>query len=146
MKSMIVLRLIDRFFLPKIAYAHCDVPCGIYDAKPAQIAAATVAKMVEKIDALPKENPAVADRNLFVRAVKTKEEHAQKCKEELLILWTDFFKDEHLDTFPNLHDKFWKAAKLCSKNKQSVDAQAAADLVEAVDEIAEIFEKAKTIK
>ena len=143
---MIVLRLIDRFFLPKIAYAHCDVPCGIYDAKPAQIAAATVAKMVEKIDALPKENPAVADRNLFVRAVKTKEEHAQKCKEELLILWTDFFKDEHLDTFPNLHDKFWKAAKLCSKNKQSVDAQAAADLVEAVDEIAEIFEKAKTIK
>ncbi len=143
---MIVLRLIDKYFPPKIAYAHCDVPCGIYDPKIAQIAAATVAKMVEKINALPKENPTVADRNLFVRAVKVKEEHAQKCKEELLILWTDYFKEEHLEEFSDLHDKFWKAAKLCSKNKQSVDAQAAADLVAAVDEIAQIFAKSKASK
>ena len=153
-----ILRLLDKIAKPRIAYAHCDVPCGIYDPKPAQIAAETVAKMVEKIGSLPNENPTVADRNLFVRAVLTKEEHAQKCKEELLILWTDFFKPEHLSMvpdlheifkpehlvmFPDLHDKFWQATKLCSQNKQSVDEKAAAGLVAACGEIAEMFNKAK---
>lgn len=141
---MNVLRFIDKVFPPKVAFAHCDVPCGIYDPKTAQIAAATVLKMVEKIETLPKENPTVEDRNLFVRAVLTKEEHARKCKEELLILWTDFFKSEHLEMFPKLHETFWNAAKLCSKNKQSVNIRAAQDLVSAVDEIAEMFERVKT--
>lgn len=133
------------FSLP-IAYAHCDIPCGIYDPKPAQIAAATVLKMVQKIEALPKENPSVSDRNSFVRLVWTKEEHARKCKEELLILWTDYFKPEHLEMFPNLHETFWKAAKLCSKNKQEVNMEAAQDLVKVVDEIADIFQKSKSSK
>ncbi len=140
---MKILRLLDKVFTPSPVFAHCDVPCGIYDPRTAQIAAETVAKMVEKIEGLPKENPTVADRNLFVRAVLTKEEHARKCKEELLILWTDFFKPEHLEMFPNLHETFWKAAKLCSRNKQEVSAEAAKELVAAVDEIAEMFKKAK---
>jgi nickel superoxide dismutase len=143
---MRLLRLVDYIFTPRTAYAHCDVPCGIYDPKPAQIAAETVVKMVEKIGTMPKDNPTVEDRNLFVRAVWTKEEHARKCKEELLILWTDFFKEEHLEMFPELHDKFWKATKLCSKNKQTVDMKAAQDLKVAVDEIAEMFAKVKAVK
>lgn len=134
------------FFVPDAVLAHCDVPCGIYDPKLAQIAAETVVKMVEKIESLPKENPSVFDRNLFVRAVLTKEEHARKCKEELLILWTDFFKPEHLEKFPELHETFWKAAKLCSFNKQNVDLDSAKELVDAVDAIASIFAKAKSAK
>lgn len=140
---MKILRLIDHFFPPAIALAHCDVPCGIYDPKPAQIAAATVLKMVEKIEALPTDNPTSSERAMFVRAVWTKEEHARKCKEELLILWTDFFKPEHLDKFPKLHEIFWKAAKLCSKNKQEVSMDAAKELISAVDEIADIFGEIK---
>ena len=93
---------------------------------------------------LPTENPTVNDRNKFVRCVLTKEEHARKCKEEILILWTDFFKTEHLEMFPNLHDAFWKAAKLCSINKQEVSIENAQELVKAVDEIADIFNKAKS--
>ena len=131
-------------FLPSFpVYAHCDVPCGIYDPKTAQIAAATVKKMVQLIEELPKENPTVTDRNKFVRCVMTKEEHAQKCKAELLILWTDYFKPEHLSMFPTLHDMFWKAAKLCSKNKQEVSLMLADQLVTAVDEIAHMFEQSK---
>lgn len=129
-----------------IAHAHCDVPCGIYTPEPAKTAANTIAKMVEKIEALPKENPTIEDRNSFVRMVWTKEEHARKCKEELLILWTDYFKPEHLAMFPELHDTFWKAAKLCSKNKQSVDAVAAKELQAAVAHIAEMFEGAEQAK
>ena len=122
-----------------IAYAHCDIPCGIYDPTPAKIAADTVAKMVEKITALPAGATDLATRNSLVRMVQVKEEHAQLCKKELEILWTDYFKPEHLEKFPKLHDSFWKATKLCSKNKQNVDAQAAADLQAAVKEISDMF-------
>mgnify|MGYP001578381537 CR=1 FL=1 len=132
-----------KIFIPPIAYAHCDVPCGIYDPNSSQIAAATVLKMVQLINDLPKENPTVNDRNKFVRCVLTKEEHAKKCKEELLILWTDYFKPEHLSMFPKLHDVFWNAAKLCSKNKQEVKIETAQELVKAVDEIAGMFQKTK---
>lgn len=140
---MNLLGFVSKFLPQHIIYAHCDIPCGIYDPKPAQIAAATVLKMVQKIGELPKENPTVNDRNSFVRMVMVKEEHAQICKKELLILWTDYFKEEHLEKFPDLHDKFWKAAKLCSKNKQSVDESSAQELVKAVDEIAEMFAESK---
>lgn len=148
-----------KFFLPKtVAYAHCDVPCGIYDPKPAQIAAATVLKMVQRMQELSlpdMKDQSRVDRdkksiieyqNAMTRLVWTKEEHARKCKEELLILWTDYFKPEHLSSFPNLHDTFWQAAKLCSKNKQTVDIESAKKLVDKVDEIAAIFEKTKTAK
>lgn len=140
-KKMLIA--VSKLLPAKIAYAHCDVPCGIYDPKASQIAAQTVLKMVQFIYDLPKENPTVNDRNKFVRCVLTKEEHARKCKEELLILWTDYFKPEHLAMFPDLHDAFWKAAKLCSTNKQEVSLEHAEELVKAVDEIAEIFSKSK---
>lgn len=138
-----VIASLAKFLPTSPVFAHCDVPCGIYDPKSAQIAAATVLKMVQLIDAIPKDSTEISDRNKFVRCVLTKEEHARKCKEELLILWTDYFKPEHLEAFPNLHDTFWKAAKLCSKNKQEVSAEAASSLVAAVDEIAHIFEQSK---
>src|SRR3989344_2937696 len=132
-----LLRIFVNLLPTKIAYAHCDVPCGIYDPKPAQIAAATVLKMVEKIQALPQANADDKNSvnnyyNSLVRYVFTKEEHAGKCKEEILILWTDYFKPEHLGKFPNLHDKFWETAKLCSVNKQEVSLQHAKELVQAV--------------
>lgn len=143
----VIYSLLSRVLTTNIALAHCDIPCGIYDPKPAQIAAATVLKMVQKIqNDMPKDNPTEQDRNAFVRMVWTKEEHARKCKEELLILWTDYFKPEHLEMLPGLHDKFWKAAKLCSKNKQSVDLNSAEELVNAVDDIASMFKKAEASK
>jgi nickel superoxide dismutase len=126
-----------------IAYAHCDIPCGIYDPTPAKIAADTVAKMVEKINALPAGAADTATRNSIVRMVVVKEQHAEICKKELQVLWSDYFKPEHLAKFPNLHDSFWKALKLASKNKQNVDAQAAAELQAAVKDISDMFYASK---
>ncbi len=131
----------------KTVYAHCDVPCGIYDPKPAQIAAATVLKMVQKIVAEPEpigdDKAAITYTNNVVRYIWTKEEHARICKEQILILWTDYFKPEHFEKFPDLTDKVLKTCKLCSENEQHVDEEAAKKLVEAVDDIAEIFEQTK---
>jgi|SRR3989344_1610908 len=143
-----LFRLLDRLKPAEIVYAHCDIPCGIYDSKPAQLAAETVEKMVEKILQLPLEGEAreiLEARNSFVRMVKVKEEHAEICKREILILWTDFFKEENLKDCPNLHDLVWKTTKLCSKNKREVNPQAAKDLRGSVDKIAVIFNKVKAV-
>ncbi|PIR87552.1 MAG: superoxide dismutase, Ni [Candidatus Harrisonbacteria bacterium CG10_big_fil_rev_8_21_14_0_10_45_28] len=135
--------------LPKVtAQAHCDVPCGIYDPTPAKIAVKTVQRMINQINELIPPPPADAKAmdhyfNDLVRRVTTKEEHAQICKKELLILWSDYFKPEHLEKYPDLHDKFWKATKLCSACKQDVDEEKANQLVSAVDQIAEIFYQTK---
>lgn len=141
---MKILHTLSRLLPSQPAFAHCDVPCGIYETAPVQIAADTVKKMVEKILALPEMSKmSVDDHNNFVRMVWTKEEHARKCKEELYMLWSDFFKPEHLEKYPDLHDKVWKAVKLCSQNKQHVDSALAQQLVDAVHEIGHMVEGVK---
>lgn len=141
--------------LPEVvAEAHCDIPCGIYEPTSAKIAAMTVLRMVLQIGELhpPAGFPLKFDfavmksfANSMMRRIAIKEQHAEICKREILILWTDFFKPEHLEKFPGLHDAFWKAAKLCSKNKQEVSEDAARELIEAVDEIAKMFYEAKGV-
>jgi nickel superoxide dismutase len=132
---------LDRIFPTRVVFAHCDIPCGIYTVEPAQTAAATVVRMVEKL-----QQADSGDIHSITRFTHTKEEHAQICKEQLLILWTDYFKEEHLQDFSNLHETFWKAAKLCSQNKQEVSMEYAKDLKTAVDEIAKMFERAQSAK
>jgi len=139
------MRILD--FLIKVlpvreVFAHCDIPCGIYDPHSAQLAAKTVLTMVKKINELPRTR-SLDDENNFVRLIKVKEEHAEICKREVLILWTDYFKDEHLEKFPNLHALVWKTTKLCSDNKRAVDEGKAQELVESVDKVAEIFDQTK---
>jgi nickel superoxide dismutase len=120
-----------------IAYAHCDIPCGIYDPHQMMLAAATVAKMVELINRLNMDDP--ADRHHFNRCVTVKEEYAETVKHEVQVIWSDYFKPEHLDEYPYLHTKVWNLLKLASKNKRSVDPEAAAQLQAAVKEFADIF-------
>ena len=124
---------------PTTAYAHCDVPCGIYDPHAAELAARTVARMVELIGQLPKENPTEADRAKFVRCITVKEQHAEIVKHESGVIWSDYFKPEHVERYPDLHDRTWKILKLAGKNKQNIDAVAAAELEAAVKEYADIF-------
>ena len=129
---------VRRWLAPRVvAHAHCDIPCGIYDPHEAEIAARTVARMVELINGL--EGDDTETRNKFSRCVRVKEDHAEKVKHEVQVIWSDYFKPEHLTAYPDLHDKVWKILKLASKNKQSVDAEAAAQLEAAVKEFGEIF-------
>jgi nickel superoxide dismutase len=120
-------------------HAHCDVPCGIYDPHQAELAARTVARMVELIGQLPKENRTEADMAKFVRCIAIKEQHAEIVKHEIQVIWSDYFKPEHLERYPDLHDRTWKILKLASKNKQNIDVTAAAELETAVKEFADIF-------
>ena len=124
--------------------AHCDGPCGVYDPSSARIAAEAAVSMTKKILAM--EVPAAGDagawaayNNTMSRYVAIKEEQAHLAKSELLVLWTDYFKPPHLEKFPNLHETFWKAAKLCSSVKVEVSAVHAQELMDAIKEIHEMF-------
>lgn len=81
--------------------------------------------------------------NTMARYAAVKEEEAQKCKDELLVLWTDFFKPQHLESIPDLHDTFWHAAKLCSACKVEVSADHAQELMDACESIHQMFWTAK---
>jgi len=127
-----------RLFPTATASAHCDGPCGVYDPASARIAAEAVVNMTKKIlDLDPKLEPDY--ENTVSRYIQIKEEQAQITKDELLILWTDYFKPHHLEQYPQLHEKFWNATKLCSATKVSVDLDKTLELMKAIKEIQEIF-------
>ena len=125
------------------ANAHCDGPCGVYDPASARVAAEAVQSMTKKMNALESNHgnsaPSATYINTMSRYAAIKEDEAQKCKDELLVLWTDFFKPQHLESNPNLHETFWQAAKLCSACKVEVSEQHAQELMDAVEAIHHMF-------
>lgn len=128
----------------EMAEAHCDAPCGVYDPASARIAAEAVLSMTRKILDLkaPDSGDAKAIvnyHNTLTRYIMVKEEQSRVAKDELLILWTDYFKPAHLEKYPNLHDTFWKAAKLCSAAKVEVSLEHAQELMDAIKEIHDIY-------
>lgn len=122
----------------RTAYAHCDGPCGVYDPASARIAAEAVLSMENKIAALGDAQD-LASVNSRTRFILIKEEQAEVVKHELDVLWHDYFKPEHLEKYPDLHDKFWKAVKLASKSKHESNSANGQELLKAVEEIHNIF-------
>ena len=142
------LSAIQRNIPASSADAHCDGPCGIYDPASARITGEAVRSMTKKL--LDLKAPDGSDHHAVVRYHNTvaryaaiKEEQAELTKHELLVLWTDYFKPAHLEAFPDLHDTFWKAAKLCSACKVEVSATHADELMDAIENIHNIFWKSK---
>ncbi len=122
--------------------AHCDVPCGIYETDTMRHAAETCKVMIEKINGLG-DLDSPEKLNSFVRMVSTKEVHAERVKHELRVLWGDYFKPEHLEAHPDLHDTVWKALKQASTVKQGVNMTDAETLSTMVAEVADIFADTK---
>lgn len=125
-----------------VVEAHCDGPCGVYDPASARIAAEAVLSMTKKIVALDGKND-TASQNSRARYTTIKEQQAHLAKEELLVLWTDFFKPAHLVANPDLHTTFWNAAKLCSSVKVEVSVEHCEELMAAIENIHNIFWTAK---
>ena len=122
------------FGRPRTAYAHCDLPCGVYDPAQARIEAESCYKIVQKY-------LGSKDEVFRQRAVAIKEQRADLVKHHLDVLWHDYFKPEHLEKFPQLHELFWKAAKQASTVKASTDQGDAATLLDLIDEIDGIWRK-----
>ena len=127
-----------------IVNAHCDGPCGIYDPASARIAAEAVLSMTKKM--LDLKAPESGDSEAMAHYVNTmsrfasiKEQEAKKCKDDILVLWTDFFKPEHLSAHEDLHSLFWNTAKLCSACKVELSIDHANDLLGHVKKIHDLF-------
>lgn len=130
-----LLDALDRVSPAPVASAHCDGPCGVYDPASARVAAEAVLAMAKKMADV---DPA-ADPNTYGRFVAIKEEQAELVKRELNILWTDYFKPEHLEAHPDLGTTFWQAVKQASAAKQSADPAAGVELLNQIEAIHNIF-------
>lgn len=136
MLNLVTSAIKNRFPAQEV-HAHCDGPCGVYDPSSARIAAEAALSMTKKILAI--EGNDVAAQNTMSRYIAIKEEQAHIAKTELLVLWTDYFKPVHLEAYPDLHDTFWQAAKLCSAVKVGVSLEDAEALMAAIENIHNIF-------
>ena len=129
-----VIGLLDRVEAPRTVHAHCDVPCGIYDPEQARIEAESCLKIMEKYEA--------NDDPLFrQRCVLIKEELADLAKHHISVLWSDYFKPDHLEQFPEVHGICWQALKQCSAVKRSLDKAEARKLLDLIDQIDEMWKK-----
>jgi nickel superoxide dismutase len=132
-----LLSTIDRILPPAtVVRAHCDLPCGVYDPAQARIEAESVKACMEKFNA--SDDPVFKER-----AVAIKEERSDLVKHHLWVLWTDYFKPEHLEKHPNLHDLFWSATKAAGEAKKTTDVAVAQRLLDSIGEIDTVFRATK---
>jgi nickel superoxide dismutase len=127
---------ISRHIPATTVYAHCDLPCGIYDPAQARIEAASVYAVTKKY--LENEDPAFRTRALLI-----KDERAELVKHHLWVLWTDYFKPEHLVAHPELHETLWAATKAAGEAKHHTDLDTSKALLDAVDKVGELFAATK---
>lgn len=120
----------------RVVHAHCDLPCGVYDPAQARIEA-------ESVKAIQEKYQGNEDAAFRARALDIKEQRADLVKHHLWVLWTDYFKPEHLEKFPKLHELFWNATKEAGASKKSEDPAQGQKLLDAIDEIAKVFWETK---
>ena len=131
-----LLATLDRLSTPRTVSAHCDLPCGVYDPAQARIEAESIKGIMEKYKASD-------DHDFKTRALFIKEERAELCKHHLWVLWTDYFKPEHLEKYPQLHELFWKATKSAGESKKTTDPAVGQRLLDQIAEITKIFWETK---
>jgi nickel superoxide dismutase len=139
-----LVKAFDKKHTFKEAQAHCDVPCGIYDPITAQIAALTVVRMIDLMDGL--ESKGKDYDNSMSRYIAVKEEHAEKAKHEIRVIWGDYIKPQHVEQYPELHNITHKIMQLGSKSRQTTDRATAVEFVETINKFAEIFWATKGVK
>jgi len=128
----------------RVVHAHCDLPCGIYDPAQAKIEAESVKAIQTRYQDPEKfktKGETVDDYR--ARCLIIKEDRANLVKEHLWVLWTDYFKPEHLEKYPKLHELFWKATKEAGLAKKSQDPQQGQGLLDAIAQIDKIFWETK---
>jgi nickel superoxide dismutase len=132
-------------------YAHCDIPCGIYDPHEAQIAALTVLRMVQLAQELKEPGPTskpeerIAYQTKLARLTATKEAHAERVKHEVRVIAGDYFTADLMKQFPETIELTMKILKQASKARQEFSTESANDLLASVQLFAELFWKTKNV-
>jgi len=141
-----LIKYFDKFNSIESVSGHCDIPCKIYDPIVAQIGVLTMIRVVDLLEELNTSNdPTLTERAQFSRLVAQKEEHGLKVKEDIRVIWGDYFKTPQFDKFPEIHDLTHSIMLNCSKAKQNISRDACVELLEKVNRFAEIFWLSKDV-
>ncbi|MEX2446623.1 MAG: superoxide dismutase, Ni [Dehalococcoidia bacterium] len=128
----------------RVGYAHCDLPCGIYDPAQARIEAESVRAIQERYQNAEQMKGATQTvEDYRSRALVIKEQRADLVKHHLWVLWTDYFTPAHLEKYPQLHQLFWTATKEAGLSKKSQDAAQGQKVLDSIAEIDKIFWETK---
>jgi len=128
------------------AEAHCDIPCGIYDPAPALIAALSVIRLMDIMQENA-EKPAGLERDAAIaRCVAMKELEAAKVKDEIRVIWGDYFKAPQIEKHPNIHGLVHEIMVTAGKCKQTTARENGEKLLELVNDFAKIFWETKGIE
>ncbi len=130
------LSMIVILFLPNSLYAHCQVPCGIYDDY------ARVQKMLEDVKTIEKSVSLVSElspkndpqsKNQLVRWVMNKEKHAQN----IISTISDYFLTQRVKTdqkdYAERLKKHHKVILLAMKTKQNASSEHVKNLKNSVN-------------
>ena len=129
----------------KIAHAHCDIPCKIYDPIVSLVAGLSVVRLTDIL--LELENiDSMSGQAQLARIVAQKEIEAQKVKDEVNIIWGDYFKEPQINDYPEVHNIVHGIMRLGSQCKQEVSKDAAEALVDALNGFADIFWETKGVE
>lgn len=127
-------------------FAHCDIPCKIYDPHSAQVAAHSVIRMTQMLLEAKESKDGIGREHHITRLTKVKEEHAELVKHEVRVIWGDFFKEEQIAKVPNVHELVHSIMLTASKTKQEVNLEEAQKLLSLVLEFSEAFYKTKGVE
>jgi len=142
-----ILSAMDKKVGFETASAHCDIPCKIYDPATAQIAALTVIRMMDLIAELDTGDAlSLAQQAQLARLVAEKEKHALQVKEEVRVIWGDYFKAPQFEQIPDAHEQVHGIMLQASKAKQTLDRDAALELLNKVNQFAAAFWKTKGVE
>ena len=138
---------LNKIFSFQHASAHCDIPCKIYDPSTALIPALSVVRMMDLMEELhAKSDTSLQASNTMARYIREKEDQARLCKNEVVIIWGDYFKAPQIEKFPDVHHVVHQIMMAASKTKQEPSREAGVKLVELVNDFAQMFWESKGVK
>lgn len=138
--------LLSKFDLPT-ADAHCDIPCGIYDARIVTYYAVSALRQMDILISL-------ADKGLshtafamqVARNTAKKEEMAENCKHQTRIIWGDYMKPKNMEDMAKANEVAHAIMLAGSAVKQDLHREDGEKLVTLCNEFAEMFWASKGVK
>ena len=148
MKSIFRLIILSALFL-NMVFAHCQIPCGIYDdvlrVVSIQEDISTIQKSINKIQELGDSEKSIQNQNQLVRWVNNKESHAQIIQDVI----SEYFlaqrikpkssNDKDYDKYVMLTTSCQKIIFYAMKCKQNVDVQYVENLSVELEFFVDVF-------
>lgn len=129
------------------ASAHCDIPCGIYDARVVMYHAVSTLRQMDILLSL--KDKGLSETGFAMQAARNtveKEKQAEHTKHEVRVIWGDFMKGDKLEKHPGVHALAHSIMVAASKCKQDLHREDGLKLVELCNEFSEIFWDMKGVK